>query len=87
MGLHCCTQAFFHCSAQASHYSSFSCCGAQSLECAAFSSCAPRHVGSSGTRDRTAVPCIPRQILNHWTTREALHMSLPCNFDIPPMQW
>jgi len=22
------------------------------------------------TRDRTHTPCIPRQILNHWTTRE-----------------
>ena len=29
------------------------------------------HVGSSGTRDETGVPCIARQILNHWTTREA----------------
>ena len=28
------------------------------------------HVGSSRTRDRTCVPCIGRQILNHWTTRE-----------------
>ena len=25
---------------------------------------------SSSTRDRTCVPCIARQILNHWTTRE-----------------
>ena len=33
---------------------------------------APRHVGSSHTRDRTGVPCIGRWILNHhpWTTRE-----------------
>ena len=33
---------------------------------------APRHVGSSHTRDRTGVPCIGRRILNHhpWTTRE-----------------
>ena len=30
-----------------------------------------RHVGSSQTMDRTCVPCIGRQILNHWTTREA----------------
>ena len=30
-----------------------------------------RHVGSSPTRDQTLVPCIARQILNHWTTREA----------------
>ena len=27
---------------------------------------APRHVGSSQTRARTCVPCISRQILNHW---------------------
>ena len=32
---------------------------------------APWHVRSSGTRDETGVPCIARQILNHWTTREA----------------
>ena len=28
------------------------------------------HVGSSQTKDRTCVPCIGRQILNHCTTRE-----------------
>ena len=32
---------------------------------------APRHVGSSRTRDRTRVPCIGRQILNHCAIREA----------------
>ena len=43
-----------------------------------FSSCgpvglvAPRHVGSSRTRDRTCVPCTGRWILSHWTTREVL---------------
>ena len=26
---------------------------------------------SSWTRDRTSVHCIARQILNHWTTRDA----------------
>ena len=31
---------------------------------------APWHVRSSRTRDQTHVPCISRQILNHWTTRE-----------------
>ena len=30
-----------------------------------------RHVGSSGTRARTRVPCVGRQILNHCATREA----------------
>ena len=29
------------------------------------------HVGSSRTRDRTHAPCMGRQILNLWTTREA----------------
>ena len=33
---------------------------------------APRHVGSSQTRDRTRVPCIGRRILNHCATREVL---------------
>ena len=32
---------------------------------------APRDVESSLTRDQTRVPCIGRQIPNHWTTREA----------------
>ena len=31
---------------------------------------APRHVGSSRTRDRTRVPCIGRWTLNHCTTRD-----------------
>ena len=31
---------------------------------------APRHVGSSQTRDRTRVPCIGRQTPNHCATRE-----------------
>ena len=31
---------------------------------------APRHVGSFRTRDQTPVPCIGRQILNHWITKE-----------------
>ena len=37
-----------------------------------FSHCAPQHMESSWTRDLTCVPCIGRQILNHWTTREVL---------------
>ena len=32
----------------------------------------PWHVGSSQTRDRTRVPCIDRQILNHCTSREVI---------------
>ena len=44
---------------------------------------APRHVGSSWTRDRTRVLCIGRWILNHWTMREVppstldVHQTLP----------
>ena len=43
--------------------------------CVAFGSCSGWaqemwHRGSSWTRDRTYVPSIGRQILNHWTTRE-----------------
>ena len=34
---------------------------------------APQHVGSSWTRDRTCVPCIGRQILNHCANREVTH--------------
>ena len=33
---------------------------------------APQPVGSSWTTDRTPVSCVGRQILNHWTTKEAL---------------
>ena len=36
----------------------------------------PRHVESSQTRDQTQVPCIGRQILNHWTTREVPYLEL-----------
>ena len=32
---------------------------------------ATQHEGSSQTRDQTGVRCIARQILNHWTMREA----------------
>ena len=43
-----------------------------------------RRVGSSLTGGRTCVPCITRQILNLWTTREALsfHLLLFCNLCI-----
>lgn len=32
--------------------------------------CVCVHLGSSQTKDWTVVPCIGRQIFNHWTTRE-----------------
>ena len=31
---------------------------------------APQRAGSFRTRDRTGVPRVAKQILNHWTTRE-----------------
>ena len=43
---------------------------------------APRHVGSSQTRDRTHVPCIGRQILTHFATREVLRENLSAYFTL-----
>ena len=51
----------------------FSSCGSRALECRLMwhmGFAAPRHVGSSRTRDRTCVSCIGRWILNHCTARE-----------------
>ena len=47
--------------------------GLQELWCTGL--VAPQHVGSSGTRDQTRVPCIGRRILYPWATREALLQS------------
>ena len=33
---------------------------------------------SSPTRDQTSIPCIARQILNHWTTRQVLPKDWLC---------
>ena len=76
VGLQCWTWAFCSCGAQASPCGDFSCDGAQAVATPASvfwctGLIALRHVGSSQTRGRTSVPCIARQILNHWTTREA----------------
>ena len=65
-----------HRSARASHYCGLSCCRAQAPDAQAqqlwlTGLVAPRHVGSSQTRARTPVPCIGRQTLNHYATREA----------------
>ena len=59
------------CGGQASQCGGFSCCGAQALGMRAWQfRCmgldAPQHVGFFD------VPCIGRQILNHWTTSEVL---------------
>ena len=37
---------------------------------------ASKPVGFPQTRDRICVPCIGKQILNHWTTREVLKVLL-----------
>ena len=55
-------------------------CGSWALEhrlsnCGAWLA-APRHVGSSQTRNQTRVPCIGRQILYHWAPRKALFLLL-----------
>ena len=54
-----------------------SCCKAQALGMRAqklwcTGLVAPWHVGFSQTSDRTHIPCIGRQILNHWACREVL---------------
>ena len=54
------------------------CCGAQSLIVLHRPSCATQ-LGlwdlSYPTRDQTLIPCIARQVLNHWTTREVPSLS------------
>ena len=42
------------------------------------------NVGSSQTRDRTLVPCIGRQILKHWTTREVPSIPFLDSSDLSP---
>ena len=69
--------ATLHRGARASHYRGLSCCGVQAPDVQAqqlwlTGLVAPRHVGSSQTGARTRVPCIGRQTLNHWATREDL---------------
>ena len=41
---------------------------------------APRHVGSSRTRDQIPAPCVCRQIVNHWTTGEAHNFFFSSSF-------
>ena len=72
--------ATLHRGARASHYRGLSCCRAQAPDAQAqqlwlTGPVALQHVGSSQTRARTRVPCIGRQILNHWATKEALNAS------------
>ena len=53
-----------------SRHTSFSSCGTRAQVLWLTGLVALQHVGSSQTRHRTRVPCIGRQILNHWATRE-----------------
>ena len=91
LGLRCYTWAFFSCSEQGLLFTVVRglliVCRAQALgtqvqELWFTGLVATWHVGSSRTRDGTCVPCIGRQILNHWTTREVLHkLKLPSRRD------
>ena len=79
-GLHCCTQAFSSrgewCSVSFSFQWLLLCStgsrgpGLQQQQHTGL--VALQHVGSSQTGYRTRVPCIARQVLKHWTTREDL---------------
>ena len=51
----------------------FSACGRWVSSCGAQALAAPRHVGSSQTRDQTCVPCTGRRFLTHCAPREALN--------------
>ena len=89
LGLRCCMRAFSSCiereprsscAVQTSHFDGISCCGVRALGTQAsvvLMHVAPRHMGSSWTRDWTLVPCIGRQTPNHWTTREVSKGSFP----------
>ena len=62
------------CRGWASHHSGFSCCRTLALErrlssCAQGLSC-PKARGIFPDQGLNPVPCIGRQILNHWSTRE-----------------
>ena len=78
LGLHCYMRTFSSCSTWASHWGSFS-CQAWALRHVDFSSWGtqayelPQSIWelSSEPGEQTHVPCIGRQIPNHWTTREA----------------
>ena len=67
--------------AQVSPGGVFFCCRAWSLGQVGFSSCSMA-LESSWAKDWTHVPCIGRQILNHWTTREIQDLFLKSNAPI-----
>ena len=66
------TRAFLTVEQWALGHSGFSSCSIRAQQLWCTGSADPQHVGSSWIRDRTHVSCIGRQILYHWTTREAL---------------
>ena len=45
----------------------------------------PRYVESSWSRDQTHAPCIGKQILNHWTTREVPSFYILIHFPLFPV--
>ena len=67
----CCYVQPFSSDAQASHCSVSSCCREWLLEYVGFGSCSRWAHSVPGIWDWTHVPCIGRQILYHWATREA----------------
>ena len=89
LSLHCCVWAFSssverglisRCSAQANLCCGFSRCGTQAIGhvgsvVVLHGLVALQYVESSWTREQTHVPCIGRQRLNHWTTKEVYHHS------------
>ena len=74
LGLRCHTWAFSSCSKRRPLSSFGARARAQQLWGTGF--VAPRHLRSSWTRDGTHILWTGRQVLNHWTTREALETSL-----------
>ena len=87
LGLHCWAWAFFSrcqwgllssCSMWVSHRVASSVAEYEFLDSTPFRCrvLAPGHVESSRTRNRTCIPLIGRRILNHWTTRQILCISL-----------
>ena len=85
LGLHCYAQTFSSCGAwgllsscnvQTSHYCDFSCCRVQALAYMVVSTVVAHRLSRPASRGifldqgRTHTPCIGRQALNHWTTRQ-----------------
>ena len=78
LGLRFHTWTFSSCGVWASHCSGFSCCGARARDAWVQSAVVAHGLSCSAAsgifrpRDWTCVPCIGRQTLNRWTTREVL---------------